>query len=172
MFHLSGKRRSKCEHRPEARRRRYTPFDPHVVSRMPKLRGLSAAVLPPPQFRTPMFVRHSCRFATQNRAPGRFEGQRFWRFAREGRFDVRHCIATTTPLHHRLQHGIIHRPQLQDRDVHLADRRGGARPACSRSWGCRRGGSPPVGPRARLRGQRVMRFSPRSISANVRSGVM
>ena len=49
--------------------------------------GLSAAVLPPPQLRTPMFARQSRRFTTQNRASGRFEGPKFWRFAREGRFD-------------------------------------------------------------------------------------
>ena len=34
---------------------------------------------PPQQLRTPMFARHSRRFATQNRAPGRFQGPKFWR---------------------------------------------------------------------------------------------
>jgi len=46
--------------------------------------GSSAAVLPPPKRRTPLFARHSCRFATQNTAPGRFEGPHFWRFAWKG----------------------------------------------------------------------------------------
>jgi hypothetical protein len=54
--------------------------------------GLSAAVLPPPQLCTPLFARHCRRFPTQNRASGRFEGPEFWRFAREGRFDIRQLV--------------------------------------------------------------------------------
>jgi len=41
--------------------------------------GLPAAVLPPAQLRKPMFARHSRRFPTQDRAPGRLEGPIFWR---------------------------------------------------------------------------------------------
>jgi hypothetical protein len=34
LSHLSGKRRSKCAHRPEARRRRYSPFPPRTSTRV------------------------------------------------------------------------------------------------------------------------------------------
>ena len=34
LSHLSGKRRSKCAHRPKARRRRFSPFPPRVSTRV------------------------------------------------------------------------------------------------------------------------------------------
>jgi len=59
--------------------------------------GLSAAVLPPPQLCTPLFARHlHRRFPTQNRAPGLFEGRKFWHFAREGRFDIRQLVYSSS----------------------------------------------------------------------------
>jgi len=79
-------KKSKCEHHPAARRRRYSPFDPHGVHGMTATMGFRASARPPPQPRTPMFARHCRRFTIQNRVPGRFEGQRFWRFARKGLF--------------------------------------------------------------------------------------
>jgi hypothetical protein len=85
LSHLSGKRRSKCDHRPAARWRRYTPFDPHGLSHMPKERGLSAAVLPPPQqFRTPVFARHILADSPlKTELPGVSEGLNFGAHARQ-----------------------------------------------------------------------------------------
>ena len=59
-------------------------FTPAYRRACPFKGGLPATVLPPPQFRTPLFARHSRRFITQNKAFGRFEGRKFWRIAREG----------------------------------------------------------------------------------------
>jgi len=48
------------------------------------------------------FVRHCSRvnifrrFPTQNRAPGLFEGRKFWRVAREGRFDIRQLVYSSS----------------------------------------------------------------------------
>ena len=99
LSHLSGKRRSKCARHPEARRRRYSPFRPAHRRACLLKGGLSTAILPPPQLCTPMFARHSRRFAAQNRAPGRFEGPKSWRFAREGLF--RNRYTPTGPLLNR-----------------------------------------------------------------------
>jgi len=41
-----------------------------------------------------MFARHCRRIATQNRAPGRFEGRKFGRLAREGCFDIRQLVCS------------------------------------------------------------------------------
>jgi len=64
---------------PTAPRRRYPPFDPRGVHGMTTTNGIRASARPPPQLRTPMFARHSRQIATQNRAPGRFEGPESWR---------------------------------------------------------------------------------------------
>ena len=42
-----------------------------------------ASARPPPQFRTSLLERHSRRITTQNRAPGRFNGPKFWRLPLE-----------------------------------------------------------------------------------------
>jgi len=59
--------------------------------------GLPAAVLPPAQLRTPMIARHSRRFLTQNRAPGRFEGRKFWRPRGKACFDIRQLVYSLLP---------------------------------------------------------------------------
>jgi len=92
LSHLSGKRRSKCAHRPEGGdgdTRRFLPAD---RSACPFNGGLPAAVLPLAQLRTPMLARHSRRFPTQNRASVRFEGRRFWRLRGKACFDIRQLV--------------------------------------------------------------------------------
>jgi len=39
-----------------------------------------------------MFARHSRRFLNQNRAPGRFEGRKFWRLRGKACFDIRQLV--------------------------------------------------------------------------------
>jgi len=96
LSHLSGKRRYDGLNVRIARRRAGgdTRRSPPAHRRACLFKGgLSVAVLPPPQLRTPMFARQSRRFTTQNR--GLFERRKSWRFAREGRFDVRQPVITT-----------------------------------------------------------------------------
>jgi len=56
---------------------------PHGVHGVTSTKGFCASARPPPQIRTPMFARHSRRFATQTELhsirAGRFEGPKFWR---------------------------------------------------------------------------------------------
>jgi len=56
---------------------------------------LPAAVLPLAQARAPIVARHSRRFLTQNRAPGRFEGRKFWRPRGKHCFDIRQLVYST-----------------------------------------------------------------------------
>jgi len=75
LSHLIEKRRSKCEHAPRGRRPRYTPFHLHSVSLLTTTKAFRASAWPPPTLRTPLFARHSRRFTTRNRAPGRSKGR-------------------------------------------------------------------------------------------------
>jgi len=88
LSHLSGKRRSKYAHRPEARRRRYSPFPPAYRRACPFKGGLPAAVLPPAQLRTPMFAQHSRRSSLKTELRGVLKGVNFGAHARQDRLEI------------------------------------------------------------------------------------
>ena len=94
LSHLSGKRRSETCASPRGAPAPAIRRCPPAHRRACQVKGgLPAMVLPPPQLCTPMFARlarSSPRSATQNRASGRFEGPKVWRFAREACLDNRY----------------------------------------------------------------------------------
>jgi len=101
-FPLEWLKKQTCA--PTARRRRYSPFDPHGVCGMTTTKGFRASTRPSPKLRTPMFARHSRRFTTQNRASGSFEGRNFWRPRASGppRMFLSHRRANVPSRIHRL----------------------------------------------------------------------
>jgi hypothetical protein len=71
--------------RPNSAAAAILPVCPHGVHGVTTTKRFRASARPPPQLRTPSFARHSRRFATQNRALGRFEGRKFGSHARRDR---------------------------------------------------------------------------------------
>jgi hypothetical protein len=82
LTYLIVKRRSKREHRPAARRRRYSPFDPHGLHGNTTRKGFRASARPPSTLRTPLSARHSRRSTTQNSGLWEPGDRSRWRRAR------------------------------------------------------------------------------------------
>ena len=64
------------------------PFEPRSVHGVTTTKGFRALARPPPQLRTPIFARHSRRFATQTELPGGLMGLNFGAHARQGRVET------------------------------------------------------------------------------------